>query len=130
MNLDSKIYVAGHRGLVGSALMWQLQAQGYSKLITRTHAELELTDQAAVREFFEQEKPEYVFLAAAKVGGGCCQQHLSSGIYLFQPRNPNQCNPFGLGKRSEASAVSGVFLYLPARMSSTDQRGISLDRPA
>ncbi len=69
MNLDSKIYVAGHRGLVGSALMWQLQAQGYSKLITRTHAELELTDQAAVREFFEQEKPEYIFLAAAKVGG-------------------------------------------------------------
>jgi len=69
MNLDAKIYVAGHRGLVGSALMRQLQAKGYSKLITRTHAELDLTDQAAVREFFEQEKPEYVFLAAAKVGG-------------------------------------------------------------
>ncbi len=69
MNLDAKIYVAGHRGLVGSALMRQLQAKGYSKLITRAHAELDLTDQAAVREFFEQEKPEYVFLAAAKVGG-------------------------------------------------------------
>ncbi len=69
MNLDAKIYVAGHRGLVGSALMRQLQSKGYSKLITRTHAELDLTDQAAVREFFEQEKPEYVFLAAAKVGG-------------------------------------------------------------
>ncbi len=69
MHSDSKIYVAGHRGLVGSALMRQLQARGYSKFITRTHAELDLTDQAAVREFFEQEKPEYVFLAAAKVGG-------------------------------------------------------------
>ncbi len=69
MNLDAKIYVAGHRGLVGSALMRQLQSKGYSNLITRTHAELELTDQGAVRDFFAQEKPEYVFLAAAKVGG-------------------------------------------------------------
>ena len=69
MNLESKIYVAGHRGLVGSALMRQLQAQGYTNLVTRTHAELDLTDQAAVREFFAAEKPEYVLLAAAKVGG-------------------------------------------------------------
>jgi GDP-L-fucose synthase len=69
MQHDSKIYVAGHRGLVGSALMRQLQANGYHNLVTRTHAELELTDQAAVRDFFAREKPEYVFLAAAKVGG-------------------------------------------------------------
>lgn len=69
MNLESKIYVAGHRGLVGSALMRQLQAQGYTNLVTRTHAELDLTDQVAVREFFAAEKPEYVLLAAAKVGG-------------------------------------------------------------
>lgn len=63
------MYVAGHRGLVGSALMRNLQAQGYTNLITRTHAELDLTDQAAVHQFFQQQKPEYVFLAAAKVGG-------------------------------------------------------------
>ncbi len=69
MKHDSKIYVAGHRGLVGSALMRQLKANGYVNLITRTHAELDLTDQTAVRNFFAQEKPEYVFLAAAKVGG-------------------------------------------------------------
>ena len=69
MQHDSKIYVAGHRGLVGSALMRQLQANGYHNLVTRTHAELDLTDQAAVRDFFAEEKPEYVFLAAAKVGG-------------------------------------------------------------
>lgn len=69
MKQDSKIYVAGHRGLVGSALMRQLQAKGYSNLVTRTHAELDLTDQAAVRDFFAAEKPEYVLLAAAKVGG-------------------------------------------------------------
>jgi GDP-L-fucose synthase len=69
MDRNSKIYVAGHRGLVGSALMRQLDAQGYRNVIVRTHAELDLTDQAAVRDFFAAEKPEYVFLAAAKVGG-------------------------------------------------------------
>lgn len=69
MNKESKIFVAGHRGLVGSALMRQLEAHGHTNLITRTHAELDLTEQAAVRDFFEQEKPEYVLLAAAKVGG-------------------------------------------------------------
>ena len=69
MNKDSKIYVAGHRGLVGSALVRQLRARGYSNLILRTHDELELRDQAAVRAFFASEKPEYVILAAAKVGG-------------------------------------------------------------
>jgi GDP-L-fucose synthase len=69
MNKDAKIYVAGHRGLVGSALMRQLAAKGYRNFITRTHAELDLTNQRAVEAFFEQEKPEYVFLAAARVGG-------------------------------------------------------------
>jgi GDP-L-fucose synthase len=69
MNKSAKIYVAGHRGLVGSALIRNLVAKGYGNIITRTHAELDLTDQAAVREFFATEKPEYVFLAAAKVGG-------------------------------------------------------------
>ncbi len=69
MNKNSKIYIAGHRGLVGSALLRNLQAAGYTNIITRTHAELELLNQQAVDEFFAQEKPEYVFLAAAKVGG-------------------------------------------------------------
>lgn len=69
MNPTDKIYVAGHRGLVGSALMRNLQAGGYGNLLTRTHAELDLTDQAEVEGFFHQEKPDYVFLAAAKVGG-------------------------------------------------------------
>lgn len=69
MDKHAKIYVAGHRGLVGSALMRQLQSQGYTNIVTRTHAELDLTDQTVVASFFESEKPEYVFLAAAKVGG-------------------------------------------------------------
>ena len=69
MKYESKIYVAGHRGLVGSALMRQLKVNGYTNLVTRTHAELDLTDQAAVRDFFAHEKPDFVFLAAARVGG-------------------------------------------------------------
>ena len=69
MSLDAKIYVAGHRGLVGSAIVRNLEDKGYTNIICRTHKELDLTNQEAVRAFFEQERPEYVFLAAAKVGG-------------------------------------------------------------
>lgn len=69
MNNDSKIYVAGHRGLAGGAIMRALQRQGYNNLVQRTHAEVDLTDQMAVERIFCEEKPEYVFLAAAKVGG-------------------------------------------------------------
>jgi len=69
MEKHAKIYVAGHRGLVGSALMRRLAKGGYQNIITRTHAELDLTDQTAVQDFFAQERPEYVFLAAARVGG-------------------------------------------------------------
>lgn len=69
MNKNAKIYVAGHRGLVGSAIVRALQQRGYTNLLLRTHAELDLTEQAAVRTFMAEEKPEYIFLAAAKVGG-------------------------------------------------------------
>ncbi|MFO1321997.1 MAG: GDP-L-fucose synthase [Burkholderiales bacterium] len=69
MQKSSRIYVAGHRGLAGSATVRQLQSRGYTQLITRTHDQLDLTDQTAVRAFFERERPEYVFLAAARVGG-------------------------------------------------------------
>lgn len=69
MQKNSKIYIAGHRGLVGSALIRKMQDEGYTNLILRTHSELDLLSQSAVADFFEKEKPEYVFLAAAKVGG-------------------------------------------------------------
>ena len=69
MNKNSKIYVAGHRGLVGSAIVKNLESKGYANIITRTHKELDLINQKSVEEFFEKEKPEYVILAAAKVGG-------------------------------------------------------------
>lgn len=69
MNKQDKIYIAGHRGMVGSAILRALQAQGYSNFLLRTSAELDLRNQQAVADFFAQEKPDYVFLAAAKVGG-------------------------------------------------------------
>jgi GDP-L-fucose synthase len=67
--LNQKIYIAGHRGMVGSAIVRNLQAKGFNNIVTRTHAELDLTNQAAVQAFFEKEKPDQVYLAAAKVGG-------------------------------------------------------------
>lgn len=69
MERDAKIYVAGHRGMVGSAIVRELRRQGYDNIVTRTHSELDLTRQDQVEAFFEAERPEYVFLAAAKVGG-------------------------------------------------------------
>ncbi len=69
MHKSSGIYVAGHRGLVGSAIVRRLQSEGYTDIITRTHSELDLAGQVEVEEFFKKERPEYVFLAAAKVGG-------------------------------------------------------------
>lgn len=69
MNKEDKIYVAGHRGMVGSAILRKLQSEGYSNIITRTSAELDLSRQKEVEDFFTAEKPDYVFLAAAKVGG-------------------------------------------------------------
>jgi GDP-L-fucose synthase len=69
MQKNGKVFVAGHRGLVGSAICRELQRQGFTNLVVRTHAELDLTDRTAVLDFFLQQKPEYVFLAAAKVGG-------------------------------------------------------------
>ena len=69
MDLKDKIYIAGHRGLVGSAIVRQLESRGFTNLLMRTHKELDLTNQATVQAFFSQEKPDYVILAAGKVGG-------------------------------------------------------------
>ena len=75
MEKNAKIYVAGHRGMVGSAIVRELERQGYTNIITRTHKELDLCRQDAVEKFFAEEKPEYVFLAAAKVGGIVANQN-------------------------------------------------------
>lgn len=82
MEKDSKIYVAGHRGMVGSAIVRELKRQGYTDIITRTHQELDLINQQAVMDFFAAERPEYVFLAAAKVGGIIANsEHLADFMY-------------------------------------------------
>lgn len=95
MQLNSKIYVAGHRGMVGSAIVKDLQEKGYTNIVTRTSIELNLIDQKAVADFFESEKPEYVFLAAAKVGGIVANnQYKADFIYeniMIQSNVIHQC---------------------------------------
>ncbi len=82
MENDGKIYVAGHRGMVGSAIVRALEKQGYTNIVTRTHKELDLTRQDQVEKFFAEEKPDYVFLAAAKVGGIMANsEHLADFMY-------------------------------------------------
>ena len=83
MEKNSKIYVAGHRGMVGSAIVRELQRQGYTNIITRTHKELDLCRQEQVEQFFAAEKPEYVFLAAAKVGG-IIANHTALADFMYQ----------------------------------------------
>lgn len=83
MQKESKIYIAGHRGLVGSAILRELKNQGYSNFVTKTHSELDLLDQKAVTDFFEAEKPDYVFLAAAKVGG-IMANNVYRGQFIFE----------------------------------------------
>ena len=81
MAKNAKIYVAGHRGLVGSAIVRNLESRGYTNIVKRTHDELNLRDERAVAAFFEQEKPEYVFLAAAKVGGIVANQEAKAEMF-------------------------------------------------
>lgn len=83
LSLDAKIYVAGHRGMVGGAIVRELQSKGYTNIVTRTHAELDLINQVAVNEFFAAEKPQYVFLAAAKVGG-IHANNVYRGEFIYQ----------------------------------------------
>ena len=119
MNKDSRIYVAGHRGMVGSAIVRELQRQGYSNIITRTHKELDLTRQEAVEAFFALEKPEYVFLAAAKVvihaawRNGCRKLEFlgSSCIYprlAPQPMKEDCLLTGALEKTNEAYALAKI----------------------
>ena len=111
MNIDAKIYVAGHRGLVGSAIVRKLQADGYSNIATRTHRELDLTDQAAVRGFFQAERPEYVFLAAARVGGIAANETFPADF--IHENLVIQSNVINAAYRHEAAKLlSLLFLYL------------------
>lgn len=92
MEKSAKIYVAGHHGLVGSAIWKNLQEKGYTHLIGRSHKELDLLDGVAVKRFFDEEQPEYVILAAAHVGGNYGKQYLSGRFYLSKPANTAECH--------------------------------------
>ena len=125
-----KIYVAGHRGLAGSALVRRLHAAGYRNLVTRTHAELDLTDQRRCAISSRSERPQYVFLAAAKVGG-----ILANNTYPADFIHQNlaiQTNVIHAAWRSgvRAPAVPRLVLHLSARLPAADQGGIPAHRPA
>jgi GDP-L-fucose synthase len=83
MNKDSKIFVAGHRGLAGSAIVRNLTQKGFTNLLLKTRAELDLLDDQAVKNFFETEKPDYVFLAAAKVGGIIANRDHPAEFFIY-----------------------------------------------
>ena len=83
MEKEAKIYVAGHSGMVGSAIVRELNRQGYRNIITRTHSELDLTNQSDTENFFKITKPDYVFLAAAKVGGIVANQEAPADFMWF-----------------------------------------------
>jgi len=121
MEKNAKIYVAGHRGMVGSAIVRELQRQGYTNIITRTHKELDLTRQDAVEEFFAQEKPEYVFLAAAKVGGIVANQEaLADFMY--------ERHPLGLEERLQEAGIPRLLLHLPPYGSSAHEGRLPADQ--
>lgn len=103
MNKDSKIYVAGHRGLVGSAIVRGLKAKGFTNIIGRTHSELDLTNAVAVEEFFKTEKPEYVFLAAAKVGGILANSNYPADFIYENLQIQN--NVIGMAKKYEVKKL-------------------------
>ena len=130
MNPKSKIYVAGHRGLVGSAIVRNLQIHGYANLLTRTHAELDLTDQAAVRSFFATEKPEYVFLAAAKVGG--IHANNAYPAEFIHQNLAIQTNIIHESWRNNVKRMLflGSSCIYPARLPPAHEGRIPLDRPA
>lgn len=91
MNLEAKIFVTGHHGMVGSALVRRLQSQGFKNILTRPRQDLDLLDQAGVREFLAAERPDYIFIAAAKVGGICINNQDRAGSFnQSQPKRPRK----------------------------------------
>ena len=105
MEKNAKIYVAGHRGMVGSAILRELQRQGYENIITRTHRELDLCRQQQVEDFFAAEKPEYVFLAAAKVGGIVANQEALAD-FIKEIGLPTTLRELGVDESIDLEAVA------------------------
>ena len=124
MNKDSKIFVAGHRGLVGSAILKNLKAKGYTNFVLRTHAELDLTDQQAVHDFFAAEKPEYVFLAAAHVGGIVANSRYRADFIYENLMIQNNVIHASYLNNVKKLLFFGKYLYLSGKCSATDAGGL------
>ena len=129
LDRNSKIYVAGHRGLVGSAIWNNLLSRGYTNLVGRTHSELDLTDQYAVERFFDEEKPDAVVLAAAFVGG-IMANSLYRADFIMQNMKM-QCNVISNAPlRSEKTALPRFHLHLSEKCASADEGGRPADLTA
>ena len=113
LDKNAKIYVAGHRGLVGSAIWKNLEEKGYTNLIGKTHKELDLLDGVAVRRFFDEEQPEYVFLAAAFCGWHYGQQYLPCRFHLQEPADTTERHRRKLPPRSEKLLFLGSTCIYP-----------------
>lgn len=128
MDKNSIIYVAGHRGMVGSAIVRELVRQGYTNIITRTHSELDLCRQTEVEDFFAGEKPEYVFLAAAKVGGiAANSEALADFMYDNMILEMNVINS-AWKKWLQKAGILGIVLYLSTYGAAADAGKLSFDR--
>ncbi len=123
MQATSKIFVAGHRGMVGSAVLRCLQRHGYGNLVTRSHAELDLTRQDAVEQFFAQEAPEYVFLAAARVGGILANQTYRAEFSYTNLQIQTNIIHSAWRRWGPQAAVLLQFMCVSPSLSSTDERG-------
>ena len=131
MEKNAKIYVAGHRGMVGSAILRELQRQGYTNFVLRTHKELNLMNQTAVEEFFATEKPEYVFLAAAKVGGIVANESaLADFMYdnmMLENDAGDERHPQRMEERLQETGVPWLLLHLSPHGSPADDGKLSAD---
>ena len=126
MEKEAKIYVAGHRGMVGSAICRELGRQGYTNLITRTHQELDLTRQKDVEDFFREEKPDYVFLASAKVGGIVANEE-AGGLFVYQHGDGDECHPRGVCEWLQEVGILRFLLHLSPDGAAADEGELSLN---
>lgn len=111
---NAKIFIAGHRGLVGSAIWNNLQQRGYTNLVGRSHKELDLLDGTAVKKFFDEERPEAVVLGCRPCGWHYGKPAIPGGLYLPESANPAERNRREFPSRSKEAALLGKHLHLPA----------------
>ena len=127
---SARIFVAGHRGLVGSAILRRLRREGYDNLLTATREQLDLRDQAAVNYWFRANRPEYVFLVAGTVGGILANSTRPAEFLYDNMMIHAHGRSCRASLRRPAAAVSRQLLHLSARMPAADEGGVSAERPA